>query len=200
MITGIILASGFSFRMKKDKLLLKVDKEYIIEKLIKEVKKSELDEALLIFRSEEVGKIGEKHGIKTVYNEKAYLGQSESLKLGIMHSNINSEAFMFLVGDQPFLDSSTINKLLFEYRNTPQNIIVPCYGNNRGNPTIFPSVFKGDLLKIEGDIGGRLVMEKYPYLIRQIYIENERIGLDIDTSMSYENMKNIIKKVFNEDS
>ena len=64
MITGIILASGFSRRMKADKLLIDIEGSALIERVIKACVDSRLDDIILIYRSEEVKKIGEKYNIK----------------------------------------------------------------------------------------------------------------------------------------
>ena len=124
MITGIIQASGFSRRMKRDKLLMKIEGIPMVERVIQSGKESLLDEIILIYRTEEVKKIGERYKIKTFYNPNAYLGQSEGVKLGVEKSQ-NSEAYMFLMGDQPFITSSLINKLIEEYKKTGAEIVVP---------------------------------------------------------------------------
>ena len=75
MITGIIMASGFSNRMGKDKLLIEINGKKIIEWVIIALKDSNLDEIILVYRTEEIKKIGESYGIKTVLNPNAHLGQ-----------------------------------------------------------------------------------------------------------------------------
>ena len=75
MITGIILASGFSNRMGHNKLLIEVDGIKVIERVINACKKSLVDEIILIYRLEELKVLGEMHGIKTIFNPNAHLGQ-----------------------------------------------------------------------------------------------------------------------------
>ncbi|MEY8415931.1 nucleotidyltransferase family protein [Tissierella praeacuta] len=180
MITGIILASGFSRRMKRDKLLIKVDRESIIERVIKACINSKLDDVILVYRSKEVKEIGEKYNIKTIYNKDAYLGQSQALKLG-MNEAIEANDYMFLVGDQPFLTSEIINILIEEYYNSNLPILVPYYNGIRGMPMIISSIFKEELLKITGDKGGRDIVEKNIFRVKKVYIKEEKIGMDIDT-------------------
>ena len=47
MITGIILASGFSRRMKRDKLLMEIDGIKMAERVIQACNKSSLDDLIL---------------------------------------------------------------------------------------------------------------------------------------------------------
>lgn len=180
MITGIILASGFSRRMKKDKLLLKIDGMPLVERVIKACTRSNLDQIILIYRREEVCNIGKRYNIKTVYNENAHLGQSEGMKLGILAGE-NSDAYMFFVGDQPFITSDLINSLIDEYKESKSELLVPFYKGKRGMPAIISSIYKDELLEITGDKGARDLVNKYIHKVKKIYIENERLGMDIDT-------------------
>ena len=68
---------------------------------------------------------------------------------------------MFMVGDQPFLNPSTINILIDTFQQDPHSIIVPVYNGIRGNPVLFPAAMKEVLLTLEGDRGGRVLIEKY---------------------------------------
>lgn len=181
MITGIILASGFSSRMGKDKLLLDIGGEKIIEKVIRTGQESDLDEVILVYRRSEVGKIGEKYGITTVYNENPYLGQSESLKLGILNASDKANGYMFLVGDQPYLTYRTINKILKEFYKRENAIIVPYYAGVKGNPVLFPLSFRKQLLELEGDLGGRDIIKENPNLVSRIFFKDKKLGMDIDT-------------------
>lgn len=188
MITGIIMASGYSRRMGENKLLLEIDGKKLIEYVIIEAKKSKLDNIFLIYKDEELKVIGDRYNIKSIYNEKALLGQSESMKLGIENSNIESH-YMFLVGDQPFINSEIINSIIDTHYQNQDNIIVPLYGENRGMPTIFPNKYKYELLNTEGDIGGRDIIKENINSISYIGF-NINYGLDIDTR---ENLEYIIK-------
>ena len=187
MITGIIMAAGFSSRMGEDKLLLEVDGFKMVERVIYSCKNSLLDNIILIYRNEEVKKICDKYNITTIYNPNAHLGQSESMKLGV-EASVNSEAFMFITGDQPFITNNLINLLINEYKNGQGNIIVPYYDKKNGTPTIFSSRFKEDLLKVKGDKGGRDIIKDNSNYVKKIYIEDIKSGLDIDEKDDFLNL------------
>jgi len=112
MISGIIMASGFSRRMKRDKLLMKINNKQIIKYVIEAAKESNLDEIILVYRREEIKNIGKNYNIKTIYNEKAHLGQCQSIIKGIEEAR--GSGYMFLAGDQPFINYILINKLIEE--------------------------------------------------------------------------------------
>lgn len=190
MITGIILASGFSRRMGEDKLLLKIDGESIIEKVIKASKGSKLDRIILVYRTREVKEIGKKYAVKTIYNENADLGQSESMKLGIKEAG-ETEAYMFILGDQPFITDKLINTLIEEYENTDKTILAPYYNGKRNMPMIMSSIYKDELLNVVGDKGGRDIVKNNPLKVKKLHIEDEKIAMDIDTPEDFKRILNI---------
>ena len=189
MISGIILASGFSKRMEQEKLLLPVGGIALVERVIRAAQASRLDDVILIYQKEEIEKIGRKYGIKAVYNSRADEGQSAAIKLGINTAHPETDAFMFMVGDQPFLNPSTINILIDTFQQDPHSIIVPVYSGIRGNPVLFPAVMKELLLTLEGDRGGRVLIDSMPDRVKLVHIEEELAGADIDTEEDYLRIK-----------
>lgn len=194
MITAIILASGFSRRMGEDKLLMKIGGKPLVEWVIREIKQSNVEDIILIYRKFEVKDIGLKYNIKTVFNENAHLGQSEALKLGIKNSKPDTNAYMFFVGDQLFINKYIINLLMEEYQKTTFPILIPCYDGKEGNPVVFSSILRSELLKIDGDRGGKVIIEKHPKDFKKIHIKNGKIGLDIDTPKDFKKIKEVTVK------
>lgn len=179
MITGIIMASGFSRRMKKNKLTIKIDGDTILEKVIKAAKKSKLDDILLIYRTDEIRDIGLRYELKTIYNPNAIMGQSESVKLGVKNSHKTS-GYMFFVADQPYLDTRVIDTLIEAYRKEGK-ITIPYFGGKFGMPLIFPNMFRAALLRTQGDKGGREIIRDHPMLVQRIDFANEKLGMDVDS-------------------
>lgn len=190
MITGIILASGFSRRMGEDKLLLKIDDESIIERVVKASVSSNLDKIVLVYRKDEVEKIGKEYGIRTIHNENPDLGQSQSMKIGIRESG-ESEAYMFIVGDQPFLTKELINRLIEEYKEGEFPIVIPYFNGDRSMPMIMSSKYKEELLNVEGDKGGRNIVKDNPLKVKKVHIEDKKIVMDLDTPEDFEMISKI---------
>jgi len=182
MISGIILASGFSKRMGTDKLLIPVKKIPIVKRVINAAVSSSLDEVVLVYKNKKIlNLIKSKAKIKTVYNNLAFQGQSEAVKKGIEACDKKTKAYLFMVGDQPFLDKITINKIIKMHKKHFKNIIVPLYESKRGNPVLFPSLFKKELLNLKQDTGGRIIINKYQDKVKHIKIDKNHIRIDIDT-------------------
>lgn len=190
-MNGIILASGFSRRMGQNKLLMKIKEETIIEKVIKEVKKSEIEKIYIVTNNEEIKNIAYKLDIKVIENKDAIKGQSEGIKAGVKEVK-EKGGYMFFCGDQPFIDFITINNLIHESKRNMDKIIVPIFENRKGNPVIFPEKFRSDLLKLEGDIGGRHIIKTHNDEVVFFELEKEIFLKDID---NYEEYQEIIKMI-----
>lgn len=194
MVTGIILASGFSRRMNKNKLALTIEGIPIIERVILAGINSNLDEILVIYRDLSVEKIADQHKIKSVYNNNAIAGQSESIKLGLENSHQRSEAYLFLMGDQPFITAEIINQIIQAHLDNKKNIIVPMYDGKKGSPVLFPDQYKEKLLAIEGDSGGRALIMDENNRVHYENIQDKRAGLDIDTWDEYLQINLLVKE------
>lgn len=95
------------------------------------------------------------------------------------------EGIMFFVGDQPFLNKGTIRRLDDAFTEGKGSIIVPIYGANRGNPVIFSTKWVEELKKLEGDVGGRIIIRKNSSEVWEVPITDIEIGRDIDTKEEY---------------
>ncbi len=186
MITGIILASGFSRRMGSDKLLLPVDGIAMVERVMRAADASALDDVILVYQNPDVLRLAGRYRIRPAYNPDAALGQSASIRAGLRAARPRTRAYMFLTGDQPRLDHGTINLIARAWQDCPECIVVPSYGGRRGSPTVFPAHCRDSLLALTGDTGGRSLIERCPDMVRCISMPDDTAGIDVDTPAEYE--------------
>lgn len=185
MITGIIMASGFAKRMMRDKLTLDIAGLPMVERVIRALLSSNINKVIIVYRENAIRKIAERYGIKSVYNCNAHKGQSSSIKIGLKAADLQTEGFAFFVGDQPFLSSCIINELIEVFKENKSGIVVPLYKGKKGNPVIFSSQFRDRLLGLEGDMGGRQIIEEMKERVIYVNINEELSGRDIDTWDDY---------------
>jgi molybdenum cofactor cytidylyltransferase len=185
MISAIILASGYSRRMGQNKLLLKYKGKSLIEHTIETILQCGFSEVILVGREEEVIEIGNRYGLKVIINENAVKGISESIKLGVGNAK-ETDGFMFFMADQPFLDVDTVKGLNKEFEENSGCIIIPRFDGKRGSPVIFPCIFKEDFLLLEGDVGGKVIINKNLDKVRFVEVQDAAKLFDVDTSENYE--------------
>lgn len=197
IISGVILAAGFSSRMEgKNKLTLELEGKKIIEHVIIAAQESNLDEILIVYKDEDIKHIAMQYNLRAIYNENSAEGMSTSLKVGVSSLSKNSNACLFLLGDMPFVKSKTINTLVKEAINQSEldaekSIIVPFYNGKRGNPVIFGKKYYKEILENTGDLGAREIMKNNLQAVVKVDISDDYENIDIDTPEKY---KSIFKK------
>lgn len=190
MINAIIMASGFSSRMGQNKLLLQFNSKPLIEHILDKLLLCGFCCNILVAQNKRILEIGEKKGMKTVYNSKAYEGQSQSIKLGILNSP-EALGYAFFTADQPLINTETIKFLMKKFYKYKDSIIVPCFKGRRGSPVIFPRAFIDELLALKGDIGGKAVINKHLESVKFIEVTKDYFLWDIDTEDDYRRLLKI---------
>lgn len=193
-ISGIILAAGASKRMGTNKLLLPFGGVPVIERVVKAATESALGEVVLVYGSDMIKKTGDKYKAKVVENAQPQLGQSLSVRLGVEKASVYADGFMFLVGDQPYIEAEMINKLIESYASGDYSAVVPLYKGRRGNPVIFSYSLREELMRLEGDSGGRVLLEQLAGKTAVLNIDDERSGFDMDTREEYEMLLKLEEK------
>lgn len=199
---AIILASGFSKRMKQNKLLLKYQEKTFLQLIIDKLLSLDFERIILVVSNKEIYKNYEKYASKlfVVFNNIPQNGISESIKLAISYNNnilekkyTVIENYMFFVADQPLITKNTILKIKNEAEINKNKIIVPRFNNIFFNPVVFPKFFTDDLLKLEGDVGGKQIISKNFNKIHFLDLYSADELIDIDTIQEYNNLKNLEK-------
>lgn len=188
---AVIMCSGLSRRMGQNKLLMYLGGKIIVEYVIENVIKSEFDEVIMIYGDDELKRVADKYNLKAIHNPLREKGQSEAIKLAVRNSGSHI-GISFFMGDQPLLSTETINLLLNEFAKTEKNIIMPSYNGKMGAPVIFPLNLSEDFLKLEGDVGGKVVINSNIKLLKKIEIKNVRESMDIDNKEDLEKLEKII--------
>jgi len=88
-----------------------------------------------------------------------------------------TDAALIGVGDQPYLTAEAIEELVKAF--SPGRIVVPRWGDHRGNPPVFDQRFFPELLALDGDHGGQRVIAAHPDAVIEVQLPG-RLGDDID--------------------
>ena len=188
MISAILLAAGQSKRMGELKQLMPFGQSTIVEQAVDNLLGSAVDEVIVVvgYKAEDVIKAIAAKPVKLVMNPDYEQGMSTSVIAGLnlVHSGV--QGVMLALGDQPLVDSQTINILIEEFCNHDKGIAVPTYQGRRGHPIIFAIKYKEQLLKLRGDVGGRQVIKDNPDDVLEVAVDSESIVADFDTTDDYQ--------------
>ena len=178
---AIVMAAGYSRRMGKNKLQLPYRDTNLLGYTLEKLSFLPFYNIYVCGREEWVKQLAEKFNYIYLENKNSHLGQSESVKLGV--SSSSGEGIVFFTGDQPLLTKNSILKIYFEFLKY-NYITIPVAEGERFSPVFFPFKKRQELLKLEGDTGGREVI-KNSSLISLVDFSSKTEFLDIDTPEEY---------------
>ena len=197
---GIILAAGASTRFGEPKQLLRLKDKFILEWVLDAALKSKLNRIVLVLgyaHQKILQVLGEKlqHSkLLVAINPQYEKGQSLSLQTGLSKVKDDSPAVMFLLGDQPMLNTTTINVLLERFWADKKDICVPIYRGKRKTPAIFRRRLYTQLMDIKGDMGARQLIDDNPDRVLTVEIENPICFFDIDTQQDFQSLKKMLEQ------
>jgi len=189
MISAILLAAGESKRMGELKQLMPFGQNTtIVEQAIDNLLSAAVNEVIVVvgYRAEEVIKSIVGKPVKIAINPNYRQGMSTSIIAGLNLVDSRAQAVMLTLGDQPLINSQTINRLIEEFHNHDRGIAIPTYQGRRGHPIIFAIKYKEKLLELKGDIGGRQIVKDHPDDILEVAVNAGGIITDIDTISDYQ--------------
>ncbi|MBI9012096.1 MAG: molybdenum cofactor cytidylyltransferase [Clostridiales bacterium] len=200
MISAIILAAGLSSRMGKNKLLLPLGKQSVIEHVVEKVSKSQVDDIIVVLGNDakDIEKILERFDVRTVINSDFLKGQSTSVKTGILEVDDCTDGALFIMGDQPLIKTEIINDIIHKFYECTCSIVVPTYNNQRGNPVLFGNNWFEELDQIQGDKGGRDILKNNLDQVCFMEISDDLFLKDIDDEAMYQHLKREFGKDDNE--
>ena len=198
---GIILAAGASTRFGRPKQLLRLKDKYLIEWVLDAALNSTLSKIVLVLgysHQKILQALGKKSQHSKLYikvNPKYSEGQSHSLRIGLSKVKDDFSAVIFLLGDQPMLNSATINTLLERFWSSDKDICVPAYRGKRKTPTVFGRRFYSQLMGIKGDRGARQLIDANPDQVLTVEMDDPLCFFDVDTQQDFENLKKKLEEI-----
>jgi len=186
-IGAIILAAGGSSRFGKAKQLNIWREKAYTENSVIAAQLAGLAPIIVVtgYEHENLEIILKKYPVQTVFNPEWQKGQSTSMKIGLGHLEKRTQGVIFLMADQPQVSVSLIRALMEHAYLTDRQVISPLIDGNRSTPIYFDQKVFHELMKVEGDQGGRSILSLYPPFLIEWF--DTRMGLDIDfvTDINY---------------
>jgi molybdenum cofactor cytidylyltransferase len=127
--------------------------------------------------------------LRMIANPDYAAGQSTSLRAGIAALGQEADAVVVLLGDQPFVTSAIVERLVAEWQASGALIVAPTYAGQRGNPVLFARAVFPELLRVQGDQGARTVLAADHARVRLVAFDDPRPLADIDTPEDYERLR-----------
>ena len=194
MVSAVILAAGRAYRMGEQKLFLPLRGKPVLQWVLESALASQLHEVICVIRNWESRQrqisLTEER-LFWLVNYAADHGQSSSVIAGLWAIDPRSDGALFLVGDQPLVRPALIDSLIERFENSAALIVAPCFRGETRNPVLFRRELFPELLKLTGDRGGRVLIERHKEKTELVEWHDEIPFMDLDVREDYERLKEL---------
>lgn len=183
----VILAAGFSSRMKQAKFALKFDdKRTFLEKIIREYDVFGCKEIIVVLNNESIAltdqlNLSFPENVKIVLNKYPERERFYSLQTGLRALEDSSYVFIQNI-DNPFVDQEILTSL-YEHREKA-DYIVPTYKGKGGHPILINQKIVNAIIK-EKNFRLNLKVFLSSYSKQKFESQNENILLNFNTQEKY---------------
>ena len=181
----IYMAAGNSRRFGSNKLFYPIDGKpmyrHALERLAAICERHSEWKIVLVSQYEELLEQGRPFAHRTVFSPESRDGASWTIKNGLKEAD-DAEAFVFFTADQPWLRGETVLELIELFLREGKGIACVEHSGKTGNPCIFSRKYFGELMELEGDVGGKRVIRKHREDTAVLEVLDERELTDVDVA------------------
>ena len=198
-LSVIVLAAGLSSRMgDENKLLLPFQGKTILETTISNILLADIGEVIVVVghEAEKVKNTLKNYplplesgcSISIIENVDYEKGMTTSIQTGVKDKD-NSN-YMICLSDMVLIQPEEY-RLLAEhfwafYKEDEKVIVQPIFEGNRGNPVIFSSFYKKNILETTDTEGCRSVVQAHKQHVKLVEMPTNHVLQDIDIQADYE--------------
>ena len=178
----ILLAAGSSRRFGEDKLLWLVEGTPMLlrslNRLTALTRILDADVTVVIHEGAAAGLL-KAHPVRVLLNPNHAQGISTSIRCALDALNDGSPA-AFFVADQPWLRVETIHDFLNGWLRSGKGAGCVAHCGETGNPAAFTAKYFPELRALEGDRGGKRVLQRHPEDCYLFEVRDARELEDVD--------------------
>ena len=139
----LVMAAGNASRFGANKLAAELDGRTLIERALDAVPKGMFAAVCVASQYEGIEELAGKYGFAAIHNAHPDWGLSYTIRLGTQAMR------------------ASVRRIAEAWLRTPEKIAGASHEGRRGNPNLFPARFFPELLALEGDCGGNLVIKRH---------------------------------------
>ena len=190
----VLLAAGSSSRLGGPKQLLMYKEHTLLQHSI-QIALASLANRVIVVLGANAGIIAtgiakEDDRLTCITNDQWQEGLASSIRCGLQYLLSQKPApqnVLFMVCDQPYINTVLLNKLITLQRQTGHSIVASKYAKTAGIPAIFSRDLFPELLQLTGDKGARKLIEQQKEAVTTVAFPLGTI--DIDTMEDYESLQ-----------
>jgi molybdenum cofactor cytidylyltransferase len=184
-IAAVVLGAGKSSRMGgPNKLLAEIGGRPLIRIVVEQALVSRARPVVVVtgHQRERVEAVLAGLPVKFVHNPNFADGLGTSLRAGIAALPAEVDGAIVCLGDMPQVDAALIDRLIGALDPDKGALVaVPTIDGKRGNPVVWSRRFFADLTAVEGDVGARYLIGRYPEAVVEVPLTGTAALTDVDT-------------------
>ena len=191
VVGAVLLAAGAGERIgRRPKSLLELGGVPLIRRMLIALSGAGVDEVVVVLghHAEQIGPVIESFPVTVVRNLDPDEGQVSSQRLGLSALTGKLDAVIVALADQPLLNAQDITALIgaWKKRREGAEVVYPEVAGERGNPVIFSTAVREQILAGEARIGCRQWQAANAACVQPFVTDNRRYRVDIDTAEDIE--------------
>ena len=192
-VAGILLAAGKSSRFGSNKCLALLPDQTPMGVQSAKNLSAAVDDMICVIPpdSDALDTLFTEQGLMTVVCETAKQGISESIRAGVhyFHSDEGVKALIIALADMPLIQPQTYQSVVSQLKES-DDIVLPSFEGKRGHPAGFNTKFNDELMSLQGDLGAKVLFQKYAKDITLLNVDDPGIHQDFDTLSMFEQYVN----------
>jgi molybdenum cofactor cytidylyltransferase len=192
-IAALVLAAGRSTRMGgPNKLLAEVGGRPLVRIAVEEALASRAKPVIVVtgHQRDKVEAALTGLNVTRVHNPNFADGLSTSVKTGLAALPEDIDGAIVCLGDMPQVTATLIDKLIAAF--DPERgalVVVPVIDGKRGNPVVWARRFFPELMALDGDVGARQLIGRYPEAVAEMALTDTAALVDVDTPDALDRVK-----------
>jgi molybdenum cofactor cytidylyltransferase len=192
-IAALVLAAGRSTRMGgPNKLLAEIGGRPLVRIAVEEALASRARPVIVVtgHQRDKVEAALAGLNVTRVHNPNFADGLSTSVKAGLAALPEDVDGAIVCLGDMPQVTATLIDTLTAAF--DPERgalVVVPVIDGQRGNPVVWARRFFAELMALDGDVGARNLIGRYPEAVAEVALTDTAALVDVDTPDALDRVK-----------
>jgi len=188
MIAAVVLAAGLSSRMGQPKQIMRWGSRVMVRQVCQTLIAADVNEIVVVtgYAREKVEEALIGCAACSVFNPAYEDGDMmHSFQIGLK-SLPNSEAALFVLGDQPQMQTFVVTKVIDHWRKEKAKIVAPSFQRRRGHPILFAREIWNDVFNVSRGTSPRVFLRAHADWIHYVDVATDSILRDVDTLDDYQ--------------
>jgi molybdenum cofactor cytidylyltransferase len=189
MIAAVVPAAGASTRMGSPKLLVELEGETVIERVVVALRGGGVERVVVVAPPVEategpaIAQAARAAGAEVVVPATRPPEMRESIELGLERLGEGQipEHVMVTPADLPGITAAIVRRVLGHAASVPESLVIPRYLGKRGHPIVLPWRIALAVRSLPAGQGLNALVAQHAHLVTELAVDDTEIGRDLDT-------------------